>query len=265
MRILPIALFALSLSACSHDDDPPPPQPAPAHELLRSISWDSGLASQFHYNADSTLDRILFLHGTNTGSYHFKWSGRRLVEYYEDHSLYKNTLHYTDGRVSSISNTLKQGTFGSSYELAFSYNTNGTVKQLVYSVTNEAGTRVKATTEYFYENGELSEVLIDQGPQVILFRIEGYTDEVNFNPCAFIDASLNENYVLNNYAVMSQLKRLPAKITRLVTPQGGATFTDKVQHDTYTIQNKRINKLKMEINYPNMTIPGVTAEGTFHY
>ena len=265
MRITITALFALVLAACSHDDDPPPPPPAPPHELLLSINWDSGLTSQFHYNADSTLKRIDFLYGTISGSYHFKWSGRRLVEYHDDRSLYKNMVHYTNGRVANITNTIKQGTSASSWDLAFSYHTNGNVKQLVYSVTNEAGKQVKATTEYFYDNGELSEVLIDQGPQLILFRIDGYTDEVNFNPCAFIDASLNENYVLNNYVVMSQLKRLPSKITRLVTPQSGATFTDKVQQDSYTVHNKRIDKLKMEIIYPNMTIPGVSAEGIFHY
>lgn len=269
----PYLLLALGLSvfiamqSCSKDHDKPgntnPPYQA---DLLESIEWENGARETFTYNTDSTLKQIRYFFIASSHSYEFSWSGKKMIEMHDNVSLYKNTYTYNGNNVFQMTNTPKNGPVTGSYKMEYTYNASGKVDKLKYFVTNEAGTEIRAGTSYQYNGaGELIKTTTQTGNTIITQTIDGYSDEAIFNPWIFIDFTLLENYMIFNYPVLSTMKGYPLKITRTVQTGNDPAFVDIITTNTCDVSNKRINKLKIEIEYPGMPGYHSTHTGQFNY
>jgi hypothetical protein len=267
--VLALGLSLLTaLQSCSKDHDKPIDTNPPSSwgDLLESIEWDNGSKETFAYNADSTLKQIAYSFGNSAHSYEFSWAGKRMVEMHDNISLYKNTYTYNGNKVFQMTNTPKNDPATSSYKMEYTYNAIGKVDKLKYFVINEAGTELRAGTSYQYNAaGDLIKSITSTGNTTITQSIDGYSTEAAFNPWAFIDFTLLENYMIFNYPVLSSMKGYPLKITRTVQTANDPPFVDIITTNTCEISNKRINKLKIEIKDPAMPGYNVTYTGRFIY
>ena len=264
---LSLSLFIL-LQGCSKDhDNPTGNDPVPSFgDMLESVEWDKGSKETFTYNADSTLKQIVYSFGGATHSYEFTWSGKKMTAMQDNTSLYKNTYSYNGNKIYQMINAPKTGGVTGSYKMEYTYNAIGKVDQLKYFTINEAGTELKASTAYQYNAaGELIKSITQTGDFTITQLIGGYSGEAVFNPWIFIDFTLLENYMIFNYPVLSTMKGFPLKITRMVQVGNNPAFVDLITTNTCEISHKRINKLKIDIEDPNMPDYHVTNMARFIY
>lgn len=253
-------------SACDKDDSPAnePDETVPRY-LLRAIDWNNGLKARFNYS-DSALTDINFTFQNTSGKTVYKWAGTKMIELYDEESLYKNVYHYSnDGKLSFIANTVKSGTMSSSYTLEFSYK-SGKVDSLKYFRINEAGKHLETSTSYHYNgSGELFKAITVAGNNSITHNIDNWSPVVSFNPLNYIESTLDENYTIYNYAVMNQSDKLPAKITRSFKIGNTEEEVDKIEENEYTLTGFRIDKVVTAISYPDMPGSNKTIEAVYTY
>jgi hypothetical protein len=263
-RLLPY-IFLITLVACDKDKDPVETK-LPGN-LLKTITWDFGLSSNSVYT-DSLLQRIDFKWENSVGSTVYNWTGKTLKEIYDDRSIYKHVYSYdNDGKLTQITNTPRSGTLPTGYVLEFEYNNTGKVDSLKYFVINEAGKKLQGASSYSYHsNGELKEVITRSGNSIITHTIDSYSPLVSFNPCHYINPSLDEHYTIYNYAVIRQLKqKLPAKITRVNKAGNEQPYVDNIQENVYTINNYRIEKVVSSTSYPKSPGSNSSMESVYTY
>lgn len=262
-----ILLYVLVFVTGCDKDDPAgeDPETIIPNYLLRSIEWDNGLKAAFLYN-DSLLTDINYQFQSTTSATKFMWTGKKMNEMFSEESLYKNTYTYDNsGKLTVITNSSKSGTLSTSYTLEFTYESNR-LKTLEYFRINEAGKQLQATTSYQYDNsGDLYRAVTASGNNVITNTINNWSSVISLNPLIYTAASLDENYTIYNYAVISQAKKLPAKITRTVKIGAGSEETEKIEENTYTISGFRIDKVITAIKYPDMPGNNMTVESIYKY
>lgn len=257
IQLLLVLLLLHSFIACKKDDNPPAPtpddKPGTPGKLLRSIEFDNNLTAIMHYNQDSTLKEIAYQRENIVGSTIFNWENKRLKEYYDDRSLYTNTVYYDQSRISHYTNTYKQVQLPSAFKMEYIYSNDGKLASLKRYSTNEAGTSLKSTSVYTYSTaGELTKVVTQDDNAVYTHQIESWSDSTYFNPLMFIDTGLFENYPVYNIPVLSAMKKFPAKIIRKVKIGNDAEFIDKIDENTCVIENKFISKITYKITIPGM-------------
>lgn len=254
--VIKIVFFvAICINACKkYENDHPAPfeNDNKYIKLVRSIGYDNGTTATMSYNEDSTLNEIEYRYGNAVSSTIFNWEDRRLKELYEGRSLYKNTFHYTGAKISHYLNTYKTIPLPSSYRMEYSYDAAGRVVLLKYYTTNEAGTMLKTTSTYSYDNDGLKNVETKSDNAVITHSIETYSDSADFNPLLFIDTGLFEHYPLFNIPVLSTMKKFPSKIIRKVKTGSNAAYIDTIEENDCLINNKSIIQIISRITSPGM-------------
>lgn len=244
------------MMGCQKDDiDPPPPadNPPGLQYLVRSIEFDNGTVATVNYHSDSTIRDIFYTNQSAAGVVEFTWSGKqaKTVSYYA--SLYRDTLQYANGRLVTLTNNFKSGSMPTSYKLEYSYNPNGSLGGLQYYQTNEAGTKLISTTLYAYNaNGDLAAITTTQksNQYVIKLTIDSWSAACEINPWIFIGPGLSESYTLYNYPILRSLRKMPVKVTKTVQAVGQAAEVEKIDINTYTITNKRLDKTVTSLTYP---------------
>ena len=249
-----IVCFALILQGCKKDqDNPPPGNNPPAYKyLLKTIEWDNGTKATLNYNSDSTIKYIAYTNQALGDAVNFAWSAKRLVNMSYASSLYMNTFNYDNGKLISVVNSYKDISSPNGYKFEYAYSSNGNLSELKYFTINEAGPQLVTTTTYDYNtNGELRTITTTQVNNIkIKYVIDTWSQECEFNPWVFISASLSEYYQLYNYPVLSKLKKLPAKLTKIVQQPGLPDKVDRVTENVYTITNQRLDKTVTALSYP---------------
>jgi YD repeat-containing protein len=269
--LTPLLVILFALTACQKDKYNPFPIPDPKNDLprhlLKSIAWDNGMQSLMHYNTDSTVSHITFALGSAAGQIIYTWNEGRLVEVYDDRSLYTNQYVYDDkGRLTAIRNTNRQGQLNVSYTLEYTYDANNRLQILRYYRVNEAGKQLQETTTYHYNaGGSLVKMETQSGNSIITRRVEAWSDRVQFAYAHFISASLNEHYSLYNYPLLSQLDRLPAKVTKLIKTGTAPEQVEQVAEIVYSISNHRIDKTVTNLTYPNHPNLNQTQDAVYTY
>ncbi|WP_276482477.1 hypothetical protein [Paraflavitalea pollutisoli] len=255
--LLSLALFsAMGITGCQKDDvDPPPPvdNPPALQFLVKSMEFDIGTVAHVRYNPDSTIHDIFYNNQSAAGQLDFTWSGKQALALSYDGSLYRDTFVYVNGRLTSLTNGWKRGTSPTSYKLDYAYNSNGSLAELNYYQTNEAGTKLIYSTTYAYHsNGDLASITSTQksNQYKIKLTIDSWSADCEINPWLFIGPGPNEWYTLYNYPLLSTFKKLPGKITKTVQQAGQAAETEQITVNTYTITNKRLDKTATALSYP---------------
>lgn len=244
------------LNACKKDNNNPSPSDEnnkPALQLVRSIEFDDGVTANMQYNTDSTLKEITYRYGNVSSSTIFDWENKQLKAFYDNRSLYKNTIYYGESGISHYVNAYKEIPLPSSFTMEYSYNEKNQITTLKRFTTNEAGTTLKATSTYYYNSSSaLEKVETKENNAVYTHIIASYSDTVYFSPLLFIETTLSENYPVFNIPVLSRMNRYPAKIIRKVKLGNDATFVDKITENTVSATDKNITQIKCRITVPQM-------------
>ncbi|UYQ94678.1 hypothetical protein MKQ68_06190 [Chitinophaga horti] len=262
--ILAAACLVLAgLTACSKEEKPPKPTTGTTPQfLLKTIEYqNSGTKAELTYNADSTLKQIAYTNQQAAAAIYYKYDQKRVIEGGYTNSIYVSLFTYNGaGKVTKIF-TQTQGNPTNGYTMEYSYNIKGEVVSQRYFQNNEAGSQLKAFSDYTYNaQGLLSKVITTNGNNKLTYNIEAYSDEYAVSPWVFVPMSLTEFYPIYNYPVLSSMKRLPAKITRLQQLNGGTVKTERIDQQKFEITDKKINKLITLVDYPEH--PELHAEDT---
>lgn len=260
-------LLPLAFAACQKESSTPPPQPATTGLLLKKIFYASGVQAFLSYNPDSTLKKTDYTNGTAGGTVYINYNGKQITEFGNETSLNADFYTYVNGRVTRVLNKRKTGTYPVSHHLDYTYNNDGTVATLKYYQTNEAGTALKTTSAYQYDAQKLVKQVVTEQPDGyrITHKIDAYSDVYGVSPLIFVQPGVTEFYTIYNYPVITSMNRLPAKITRLIKPAGGAEKEETIYIQDYKIDKKKINTLYSEINYPEHPNLNVKDTAVFTY
>lgn len=273
------SVFALFLlPACNKEDaptdEPPPvpglPRPQNAIPAFRVSSvlykLDPEATGDYEYNSDSTLKAIVYREAQgNIGKVDYIYQQKAISQIVEAGSVYDLSFGYLQGRIHTMER--RHRTSNSGYRFTFAYNTNGTVDTLKYYNRNAGTEQLTYTSVYHYDASHLPVKIVSTAynHSVVTWTIEGYSAECDFNPWTFAYFSLNELYTYYNLPVLSQLNRLPLKITKTLKNTSGATVTDQVIKYSYTLQGKRLDKVVTTYEYPASPQAGSTHELELRY
>lgn len=146
--------------------------------------------------------------------------------------------------------------------MEYSYDGQGRVRELKYYTIGEV---LQATSTYSYTNGALERVVTKDADNVYTHVIEAYADTAWFDPLLFIEAALPENYPVFNIPVLGSMKKLPAKIVRMVQTGDDEPYIDIIEENAVVITGKHIAQITNSITVPLM--PGYLkrAVGVFKY
>lgn len=255
--------------ACNKDNPTENPSNNPPDYLLKSISWSNGMTAHLSYHADSSLKNIDYTFQSSSGKSVFTWSGKKLTEFYSDRSLNKNLFEYDQqGRVIKMHNTAKAGV-SDGYFLEFKYNAQNKLDSLKFFFVNIVGEHLQSSTSYHYSSaGELEAAITKTPTGILTHSINTYSPPVSFNPCNYIETTLSENYIIYNYALMCQLSKvnkLPTKVTRTVKNGSQPSSVDKIEEQTFTVTNHRIDKVVTAISFPAAPGNNATIESVYSY
>jgi hypothetical protein len=248
------------LQSCKKDDAPKPPVPDETGNKLASIQWNSGFTETYEYDADDKLKKISYKTGQYEGAMEFSWTGNLMTEVRENSSQHKNVYHYTGGKVTHSTNETKNAPSTVYYHLEYDYRGDGKVDKMRYITFTANVPELKTETTYYYNTGgDLTSSVSRSGSTIVTQQIEGYT-QVSFEPWAFIDQSLVENYMIFNYPVLSSMRGFPRKITRIVKQGNDPEFIDIVTTNTCVITNNQISKMEVALTSP--TSPSINKQRT---
>ena len=267
---LVIICVALSIAHCKKETSPAD-EPQEEHVpqfLLKTVNYNTFNArADFTYHADSTLKQIAYS-GLSGGGYQtdFEYENGRIKSISASNSLYTNFYYYDNaGRITTVFHGL-YGQEERGHKFDYTYNSNGSVKQMKYYDRNEAGDQLKYTNTYSYNaQGVLQSVEAVNGSNKIIFTIESYSDECSFNPWTFINTGLTQFYEIYNYPVLRSLKRLPNKITQTNVNNGGTPVITAVFEINFTITNQKLEKAVTTVSYPGNPGSNTRSEAAFYY
>lgn len=278
-RALATILWAafLFLTACSKDKTSgPEPLPdetgsLPGH-LIREIYWETfDYRATISYRADSSIDNIRYR--ASTGRTELKtheYEGEMLAGINLASSLSKRIYEYDDkGRLKTIRQVKKNaGPYDNAQKLVFLYDDAGVVQKLERYQITPAGTRMDIVNHYEYDKaGALTRVRTEQsdGYQT-LTNIKGYSPAFDHDLWLFIDDFNNPDYAVYNFPVLNAMKgRLPLQITYEVPRKDGIFKTDRVTTQEFQVEDKKIQKLKIAVRYPEHPQSGNDSEISFKY
>ncbi|AXY77802.1 hypothetical protein D3H65_29125 [Paraflavitalea soli] len=251
---------------------PAPNLPASQNRIsnyrLSSIDYNSdpGGTAYYHYNGDGTTRQVQYsARHSGTTNVDYTYDNNALSEIMAEHSEYKTKYTYEKGWISTISHVSSISNRG--YKFLFTYNTNGTVARMKYYNINEAGDVLIYTNTYTYDtNGLVKKITaVANNSTSVILSINSYSSECDFNPLTFSGITLGDQYELFNQPVMSQLKRLPARITKTFLNNAGAVTSEVGIDYNYTITGTRLDKVVTSIRYPANPQSNSSSEMVFHY
>ncbi|MFT3702516.1 MAG: hypothetical protein QM802_09110 [Agriterribacter sp.] len=250
-----VLIVLLCSTGCRKDDNeiPGPVKDTAKRALVRSIEWDNGTTAIMEYNTDSNLVKIDYRFQNIVSTTVFNWTGKQFKEMYDDRSWYKNVFYYNGSNVSHYINTAREASIPTSYTMEYGYTPAGKLITLKHYSTDEAGTVLKASSQYQYNTqGELASVVTQSGNSVFTHVVESFSEEINFDPLIYIEPTLSENYTIYNLPVLSSAHKLPKKIIRKVKIGTAEEFVDKIEETVFETAHKRLNKITTTITIPGM-------------
>ncbi|SDF91897.1 hypothetical protein SAMN04487996_113191 [Dyadobacter soli] len=280
-RALATILWAalLFLTACSKDKTPEPePEPVPdetgtsAGHLIREIYWENyDYRAAVSYRADSSLDHVKYqaANGKTELKTH-RYDDKTLAEIDVAGSLAKRIYGYDEkGRLKTILNVKKHaGPYDNAQKLVFLYDDAGVVQKLERYQITPAGTRMDIVNHYEYDKaGELTRVRTEQsdGYQTIT-NIKGYSPAFDGDRWLFIEDFSNPDYAVYNFPVLKAMKgRLPLQITYEIPGKDGTFKTERITTQQFEIADKKLQKMKVTVRYPEFSQAGNESEVSFKY
>lgn len=269
----------LFLTACSKDKPPgPEPQSTPDEtgskpgHLIREIYWESfDYKAAVSYRPDSSIDNIRYSasSGRNDLKTH-EYVGKSLTGINMASSLSKKIYEYDDkGRLKIIRLVKKHaGPYDNAQKLVFLYDDEGTVQKLERYQITPAATRMDIVHHYEYDKaGELTRVRTEQsdGYQTIT-SLKGYSPEFDHDRWLFIEDFSNPDYAIYNFPVLNAMKgRLPLQITYEIPGKNGAFKTERITTQQFQVEDKKIQRLKVNVRYPEIPKADNDSEVSFKY
>ncbi|WP_353719883.1 hypothetical protein [Dyadobacter sp. 676] len=269
----------LFLIACSKDRRPDPePQPVPdqtvrkSGHLIREIHWETfDYKASINYRADSAIDYIRY--SASNGRTELKthqYEGLILSGIDVAGSLSKKVYAYdSKGRLKTVQLVKKNaGPYDNAQKLVFLYDDAGVVQKLERYQITPAGTRLDVVHHYEYDKaGELVQIRTEQsnGYQT-LTTLKAYSAEFDYDPWIFIDDFANPDYAVYNFPVLYAMKgRLPLRLTYKVPGKEGTFKTDRITTQEFQIKDKKLQRLKITVRYPEYPQAGNESEISFRY
>lgn len=246
------AFILLSLLACkkSLTSTAEPPEADFPKPMLKTIYWSSfGVTGVFTYNADSTVKSISYNGVRVPTQLDFSYGRFGLSKAEASNSLDGKFLFYDalTGRLTSMTKAIKEGEGYRNYVKAeFNTAVSGRLESLSYYTVNEAGSTLSYTGTYEYNANGLPEkiTVIDKNNNKRVIAIEGYSDEVLFDPIYFIDFDMREFFPIYNnstLALLSKLHRLPT-LVKITEIKGSQAIPNKQIETNFTISSKKLVK-----------------------
>lgn len=262
MKVLMFVSVLLMAVGCKKSKDNE--LPGNSGGLLRSVEWSDGVKAGVEYNGDNLLSKINYNDNGSTSSTVFTWQQKQLALMFDTRALGKTQFFYTGNQLThSIYSNPEAAEDG--YKLEYTYRADGKVEKLVYSIISEAGAEPDITSKYHYAaNGDLKEVESSDGENTISQTIE-WSAAVNFDPLPFLSTELKESYPYLNIPVLSTMKKYPVKVTRKVMFGDQPAEVDKVEENTLTITNQRIEKMQTKISMPAFPENNSSSTAVFRY
>lgn len=262
MKVLMFATVLLMAVGCKKGKDNG--SPAPSGSLLRSVEWSDGMKAGVEYNADNLLSKINYTLNGVASSTVFNWQQKQLSIMYDTRFPGKTQFYYSGDRLThsiySSPEAMEDG-----YKLTYTYRADGKVEKLVLSTITEAGEEPDITSKYHYAaNGDLKEVESSDGENAYSHTFE-WSETISFDPLAFLNTGLEENYSYLNIPVLSSMKKYPTKVTRKVMYGDQPAEVDRIEENTLTIANQRIEKMQTKITMPSFPENNSSTTAVFKY
>ncbi|MEO6288185.1 MAG: hypothetical protein ABIN80_03705 [Dyadobacter sp.] len=280
-RALTAMLWAalLCLTDCSkHRSPDPQPKPAPdettpkSGSLIREIYWETFDYRAFvSYRADSSIDNIKYLaDGRQKEHVTHQYEGKILTGISSAGSLSKKIYEYDGkGRLKMIHLIKKNaGPFDNAQKLIFLYDDNGIVQKLERYQVTPAGTRMDLVHHYEYDKAaELVLIRTEQANGYQTFTsLSGYSASFDHDHWLFIEDFNNPDYAIYNFPILNAMKgRLPLHITYEVPGKAGTLKTERITTQQFQVENKKIQRLKIVVRYPEFPQAGSESEISFKY
>lgn len=280
-RALAAALWAafLFLIACSKDKTPgPEPKPAPDEtgsqtgQLIREIYWETfNYKAAISYHADSSIDHIRYSGAAGqTELKTHEYEGKTLSTINLASSLSKRIYEYDDkGRLKTIRLVKKNaGPLDNAQKLVFLYDDEGIVQKLERYQITPAGTRMDIVHHYEYDKaGELFRVRTEQSDGYQTFtNLKGYSAEFDGDLWLFIEDFSNPDYAVYNFPILHAMKgRLPLQIIYEVPTKDGTFRTERITTQQFQVDDKKLQRMKVTVRYPEAPQAGNEMEVRFKY
>ncbi len=239
--------------------------------LLKSMEWPAlGQTATFSYNGNSTVRSVDYKTASTLTIRNYSYGAVGLTSISSSQSLAASTFQYeaTTGLVAKMNRVINDGpTPRISQVLDFGYNAFSHLTSMRFFEVNAVGSNLNATTTYTYVSTLFSELLtIDRNGNKRLIRIDGYSDEVSFDPLWFLENEVTSLSPLYNYPVLKHLAsraKLPAsfKVYRL---ENGQELLEKTYAITYTISNQKLLRQLSKITDHGTSIT-TDLEVIYHY
>lgn len=270
-KILTAALLASAFTLSSCDKENTPAEDVGDSHLpvllLEKVEYkELQLTSYFVYNADSTVKQIVHANASSGAEVNYTYNNRLLTKTEVPGSYYITHYGYTNGKLTSVTGTQKgEGIIG--YGLEYQYTNTGRPDKLLHYKLDEAGKHLQATISYQYNQQGLPEKVTSvQAAATLTWTIENYSDSCYIEPKAFVTGhSLDELYAIYNFPVLTRLARFPQKITLSIARHQETPKVEKIYENICTVANKRLDKIRMSVTYPENPQITTTEEVSFFY
>lgn len=265
-----MAMGTLVLTGCAKDKETEPlaPPPVPGKKvyfLLDKVEYkDSKKTAYFDYNPDSTVKQILHESEISSAEVNYTYTNKKLIRVEVPGSVYVTNFGYTNGVMSHLEGSQNAG---GGHRLEYDYNTNNSLKTMRHYKINEAGQQLLFTSTYQYSADNLLEkVTTVAAGATLTWTLENYSDSCSIEPNLFITGNgLDEMYAIYNYPMLSNLPKLPGKITLTRKNGNNAPFVEKIYENACTITHKKLEKMKLRVTYPGSTPIVSNEEVVLHY
>lgn len=258
----------LSLSSCKKPSANIPSAPfTPEADIekpaLKTIYWPLlGVTGILTRNAEGTVKSISYSGVRNPTQLEFSYDRFGLSKAEVSNSLDGKFLLYDalTRELIAMVKAIKNGTGYRNYAKAtFDSSVSGRLESLNYYTVNETGSTLSYTSSYTYNTNGLPEkiTVIDKNNNKRVITIEGYSDEVVFEPICFIDFDMGEFFPIYNnstLALLSKLHRLPARL-KITEYSGSQVNQEKLIETNFTISSKRLVKQIIKITDSEFPTP----------
>ena len=216
---------------------------------LKEMEWPSlGHTASLNYNGDGTLAEINYQRKgiSEKRSFGHGWNGLAFVN--STQSLAFNSFDYDPAsrKITTMRRIIGDAQTARVYQsLSFNYNNFSQLTSLKFYRENALGATLQSTSTYSYVSTLVSEItIVDEAGNKRLIKMEGYSDECDFDPLWLMEMEVGTLAPLYNLPILQHFAsrhRLPSafKIFKL---ENGQSILEKEYLINYTIANRRLER-----------------------